>query len=363
MRYRLSEKPFMARGHLEVNGVLAHIHADVHHATTGESLDFRTLKTGQEVGLYMQWAFDPVSSNAMLSVPAAIFVDPMPSAETAEKGSRTLEESGRIRTMVGFLFFSVVAGIIGLFLGITDGVLCRQFRRALLCGIVGLLVGLVGGFCSGMFANIVYAPLSRMAYKMEGMGGMAIHMLGRTVAWCVGGMAMGLGQGIALRSRKLFTFGFLGGLLGGTMGGLIFDPIGIVFGSGLPSGFASRLVGLLAIGLFVGLAIGVVELLARDAWLKMLKGPLAGKEFLVFKDVMYIGASPRSDVYLFGDASVDESHAVMRSTGDFCEIESLSDTQPLLINSCEVRRARLRSGDQIGIGGTIFLYQERKKTT
>ena len=46
--------------------------------------------------------------------------------------------------------------------------------------------------------------------------------------------------------------------------------------------------------------IGVVELLARDAWLEqMLEGPLAGKEFLIFKDLLYVGALPRSDIYLF----------------------------------------------------------------
>ena len=42
-----------------------------------------------------------------------------------------------------------------------------------------------------------------------------VQLLGRTLAWTLVGMAMGLGQGIALRSKRLFIYGFLGGLLVG----------------------------------------------------------------------------------------------------------------------------------------------------
>ncbi len=48
----------------------------------------------------------------------------------------------------------------------------------------------------------------------------------------------------------------------------------------------------------------------------MTQGPLTGKEFILFKDVMNIGASPRSDIYLFNDPQVADDHAVIRSVGD-----------------------------------------------
>jgi pSer/pThr/pTyr-binding forkhead associated (FHA) protein len=87
---------------------------------------------------------------------------------------------------------------------------------------------------------------------------------------------------------------------------------------------------------------------------------LAGKEFLLFKDVMNIGASPRSDIYLFNDPLVAQQHAVIRGTGDECEIETRDRQHPLLLNSRPIQRARLRHGDQVTIGRTLFVFQKRK---
>ena len=106
--------------------------------------------------------------------------------------------------------------------------------------------------------------------------------------------------------------------------------------------------------------IGVVELLARDAWLRMVEGPLAGKEFLIFKDTMYLGASPKSEIYLFNDEAVDSRHAVIRSVGDNYEIENLCRERPARVNTRPLTRARLHHGDQITIGRTVFVFQKRK---
>jgi pSer/pThr/pTyr-binding forkhead associated (FHA) protein len=143
---------------------------------------------------------------------------------------------------------------------------------------------------------------------------------------------------------------------------LLFDPIDLILlGPDKPSAAVSRLIGFAVIGACVGAMIGVVELLARDAWLRMTQGPLAGKEFLIFKDVMNVGSSPRSDIYLFNDPTVSESHARLRAVGADCEIENLNERQPALLNGRPVRHARLRHGDQISIGRTIFVFQTRKR--
>ena len=106
--------------------------------------------------------------------------------------------------------------------------------------------------------------------------------------------------------------------------------------------------------------IGVVELLARDAWLRMTQGPLKGKEFLLFKEVMNVGSSPRSDLYLFNDPLVAEHHAVIRAVGDEYEIESRQSSTPVLVNGRSVNRARLRHGDNVGVGRTEFIFQKKK---
>jgi hypothetical protein len=152
----------------------------------------------------------------------------------------------------------------------------------------------------------------------------------------------------------------LGGLLGGLFGGLLFDPINFFVTGEAPSAATSRAIGLVVIGGSVGLMIGIVELLARDAWLRMVAGPLAGKEFLIFKNTMNVGASPKSDIYLFNDEAVAQTHAVIRATGDLYEIEGLSDVYPLTVNNRAVKRQRLRHGDQIGLGRTVFVFQRKR---
>jgi pSer/pThr/pTyr-binding forkhead associated (FHA) protein len=106
--------------------------------------------------------------------------------------------------------------------------------------------------------------------------------------------------------------------------------------------------------------IGIVELLARDTWLRMTQGPLSGKEFILFKDVMNVGCSPRSDIYLFNDSQVAPDHAVIRTVGEESEIEARDGLHPVLLNNNPVRRGRLRHGDTVGIGRTTFVFQRRR---
>ena len=116
----------------------------------------------------------------------------------------------------------------------------------------------------------------------------------------------------------------------------------------------------MAVGATVGLMIGVVERLARDAWLRMVQGPLAGKEFLLFKDVMRVGSSPRCDLYLFNDPQVLGHHATLRRMGEECHIESEDPDRPVEVDGQPVRSARIRSGARIAIGATTFVFEQRK---
>ena len=328
-----------------------------------KKLDVLGLTEGETIGAYVRYYPGRDQSLALCE-----FVVRSPKPQSAREANMSLEQlSGRDHA-VSLLMFPVVAGLIGLFIGAADGIVCRLPRRALLCGGVGLLVGLVGGFISSIAAMVAYTPLTALAMKQTAgpMGslntfGFVLQMVGRSVAWGLAGMAMGLGQGIALRSKRLLLYGFIGGVVGGLFGGLLFDPIDmILLGQDKVSSHWSRLIGFGVIGLSVGAMIGVVELLARDAWLRMTQGPLTGKEFLLFKDVMNIGSSPRSDLYLFNDPQVAEHHAMIRAVGDECEIEARQRTHPVLLNNRTVQTARLRHGDNVTIGRTSFVFQRRK---
>jgi hypothetical protein len=320
------------------------------------------IRVGEEVGAYVHYVEGP---DRNLSV--AVFIVRSPKPQSPDRARLTLHQLAGRKTAAGLLLFPLVAGLIGLCIGAADGFVCRLPRRALLCGLVGLFVGLIGGFVSSLVAEVAYSPLHHLAMRQadEGTGlssfGFVVQIVGRSLAWCFAGSAMGLGQGIALRSKRLLIYGLLGGLVGGLLGGLSFDPIDlIVLGPDKPSAALSRLIGFGVIGLCVGGMIGLVELLARDAWLRMTQGPLTGKEFLLFKDVMNIGSSPRSDIYLFNDSLVAENHAILRAIGDECEIEARQSANPVLLNNRSVTRARLRHGDNVTIGRTSFVFQQRK---
>jgi hypothetical protein len=356
----------IAHGTITINGQKIHLLRGAKELTadgTRKRLDLTTLKPGDSVGVYVEYIATRDQDLAL-----APFVVRSPAPQAAAHAGLSLERQHSRSQAAGFILFPLVAGLIGLFIGGADGVVCRLPRRALLCGAVGLLAGFVGGFVSSIIANIAYTPLNALAMKQGGQDvaslstfGFTLQILGRSLAWALAGLAMGLGQGIALRSKRLLIYGLLGGIVGGLLGGLLFDPIDLILlGADKPSAHWSRLIGFAVIGASVGAMIGVVELLARDAWLRMTQGPLTGKEFLIFKDVMSVGASPRSDIYLFNDPMVADNHALIRAVGDDCEIEARQSTQPILLNNRSVTRARLRHGDNVTIGRTVFVFQQRK---
>jgi len=353
-------------GSMTVNGekvYVLHNTREIRADGSKHRLDLGSLKEGQTVGVYAQY-FDGEDEEVAIGQ----FVELAPKPLSPARAKLTLRRLHSRSAAAGMLLFPLVAGFIGLFVGAADGLICRLPRRAILCGVVGLLVGIVGGFVCSIAADIAYAPLSNLAMNMEdatstGLSTFAfiIQMFGRSFAWCLAGIAMGLGQGIALRSKRLLIYGFLGGVVGGLFGGLLFDPIDqILLGPDKPSAHISRLIGFGVIGASVGAMIGIVEILARDAWLRMTQGPLTGKEFLLFKDIMKVGSSPRSDIYLFNDQLVAPDHAIIRAVGDECEIEVSQRTHPVLVNNATIRRSRLRHGDNVTIGRTVFVFQRRK---
>jgi hypothetical protein len=320
------------------------------------------LRINDNVGMYAE----PIASEqGELAVVEFLVANPKPPANGE---APTLSHLAARKNAAGLLLFPVVAAMIGLGLGAADGLMCRLFRRMLLGGFIGLIVGFLGGFLATFLAELVYGSLHHLAMRQEGGGfghlttfGFVVQVIARALGWCLAGMAMGLGQGIALRSKRLFLYGFLGGLLGGILGGLLFDPIDLmILGWDKPSAHIARLVGITIIGGTVGMMIGIVELLARDAWLRMVEGPLVGKEFLVFKDLMRMGASPRSEIYLFNDEQVAPEHAQLRATGDTYELENSCRENPVLVNGRPVHRCRLRHGDRITLGRTSFIFQRQR---
>lgn len=270
--------------------------------------------------------------------------------------------------IVDYLVFGIVTGFVGLFLGAAEGLMCRNATRALISGSVGLGIGLVGGIVLSIPTDLLYKLMSVVAAGIaigkgeDELTGVAllVHMMGRAAAWSLSAIPAGLGQGIALRERKVILNGLLGALLGGLVGGFVFDPIAIALTTDDGQATYSRAVGFALIGLFVGLFVGLIEGWTKAAWLLMRKGPLAGKQFILFKDTTALGSSPKAEVYLFKDDAIEPRHAVIYNRGGRFEVEDCNTPDGTYVNGIPVKRQVLRSGDQIVLGKTVLEFSLRE---
>jgi len=277
---------------------------------------------------------------------------------------RELQDEDGVANFAGILLFPVTAGFVGLFLGAAEGIMCRNISRALTSGIVGLAVGVIGG-CIGLIpASILFIfaqgfALGFVKDPQNPLTGMTLFilMIGRAAAWAIVSIPAGLGQGIATREKKVILNGVLGALLGGIIGGFMFDPISVVFSNGGESAELSRAVGLTVIGLSVGLFIGLIEGWTKSAWLMMRKGPLAGKQFILFKDTTVLGSSPKAEIYLFKDEAIEPKHAVIYNRGGRFEIEDCNTPDGTYINGVALKGRRfLQAGDQVVLGKTVLEF-------
>lgn len=272
-----------------------------------------------------------------------------------------------------------VPAMIGLCVGLIEGIMSRNFVKAMRCGGIGVGIGLVWGIVGtmigGMAMNLVQAfglpffltnapkpdPADPLGFITPGV--LFVLISARAMAWTIVGAGMGVGPGIALKSKKLFLNGIVGGLLGGFLGGLVFDPIGFSLTKlgYLDSGGTSRMIGFCTIGMMVGVFIGLVENLTKDAWLVMKTGPLRGKQFVIYHNPTIIGSSPKCDVYIFKDPAVEPHHAEIKQVGSKFEVIDKNSPQGVFVNSQRITRKVLEKGDIIIIGESLLEFQQKDR--
>ena len=269
------------------------------------------------------------------------------------------------------LFFPIVGGCVGLFLGAAEGIICRNIPRAAKCGAIGLCIGFLGGLIALVPTGIVFALMTRVSLSLwdnpqpgvmpTGLA-LLVLMMGRAAAWSIASIPSGLGQGIALHERKVILNGVVGAVLGGLVGGLLFDPISLILTSADDQSTYSRAVVFATIGAFVGLFVGLVEGWTKTAWLLMQKGPLAGKQFILFRDTTVLGSSPKADIYLFKDDAIEPRHATITNRAGRFEIEDCNTPDGTYVNGIPVTRTVLSDGDQIVLGKTVLEFSMKESS-
>jgi len=257
------------------------------------------------------------------------------------------------------LFAGCVGGMIGMALGSMEGLTSRTWEKAGKGALLGLGIGGAGGFVGGVIGQVLYGGLG------GGRLSPVTQIIVRGSAWALVGLFVGLGQGVMMRASRKIVNGLIGGLIGGLVGGLLFDPVGamVAFAAqltgGTVGGEASRLVAIVVMGAACGAAIGLVEQARKEAWLRIVEGPLTGKEFIIYQSPTLIGSSPKCDITLALDKSVAPQHAGISEQGGNYVLTDLDTASGTSINGQLIHSHRLRSGDRVRIGQTTLLYADR----
>ena len=276
-----------------------------------------------------------------------------------------------------YMLFGPVAGALGFSIGVVYGIVNRNLRQTFLCGCIGAGVALGATMLTTFVADIVFALFTNFAIEIQGrdsmigrtqsgqfpFSGMGFFMLmcGRGIAWSMISVGAGLGLGIALKSKKLVLNGLVGGMVGGLIGGLFFDPVSRFISLQSQTASLSRGIGFLCVGTFVGLFIGIFENLSKEAWFLMLKGPLAGKQFIIFKSPMNVGSSPKSEVYLFKDADIAPLHAQVVKAGSKYMLKDEGSDKGTYVNGKRIDKYILQHEDTITIGEAVLKYSEKSR--
>ena len=250
-------------------------------------------------------------------------------------------------------WYMVVGMVIGLGLAIAEPIVGHNGKSAFIRGLAGAGLGALGAFICSLFINDIYHFLGGGGGKFSFQ-----QVFARGVGWSILGAFLAIAPGIAMRSWKKFLLGLAGGFIGGLLGGILFDPICQLTDSDIPA----RFVNIVGLGVGAAVATALLEEAAKQGWLKVATGVITGKQFILYRNPTVIGSSPKSEIYLFKDPTVAPRHAAINGVGGEFLLTALNGAT-VLLNGQPVKQQRLRNGDQIRVGNTIFLFGSRKMDT
>ncbi len=271
-----------------------------------------------------------------------------------------MDDMGRSTMLQTFISSSLTFGAVGLFLGFAlaayEDILNSRAARGLKSGLAGAGLGALGGLISGMAGQGIFSLLLGSAETQE----ITRLIMARTLGWAIAGLLMGGAQALVHKSKERTKNGLLGGLIGGAIGGIMFDLVASGFGT---SGAASRALGFSAVCSAIGLASALVAEIRKEAWLTIESGAMLGKQFILYNTSTSIGSSPKADITIIKDASIEPVHVTIESQGRSRVVTPVARISETGVNGQTIRsQTALRSGDEIMIGQTLIRYLERAMT-
>ncbi len=253
-------------------------------------------------------------------------------------------------------FVAVIGALVGLSVGGLDGYLQGTRTKFIRGAILGLIFGAIGstfGFgIGGTLSEATFGEVSTFNNNIM------VQMLARLTAFVFMGLALGFGIGASSMNIRKAVQGLVGGGIGAAIAGVLFDPVSAMVGpliialrGGDEVGIIGRIILSVVQGALIGLFIGIVERVARSAWVRQTLGRNEGREWVLDAVHNYIGRSENAQIPLFGDPNVVPNHAcIIRQGPNQYLIADGGSPIGTIVNGQRVQEAHLSHGSIITIG-------------
>lgn len=288
-------------------------------------------------------------------------------------------------TNVGFTF--IMALFIGIGVSLADVIGNRTWSKLGSTAAIAVPTAIGAGLVLGIVAHFVYSSGTDWIYnsamelvftgeiatdeQFENYFRLRLHPI-RGLAWMFVGVAAGISAGAASRSWKRLGLASAGGAIGGFLGGFVFDFFQLGDGSGEASEIVAQFVGIVLVGLLIGLATALVEQAGKSRWIEIVRGGLAGKQFILYKDTITLGSAPSADITLIKDPNIPPIAAQISVRGSQAYLSSAVPTEGpgslptasmILVNGQPVSQRQIGDMDLVTIGGTELRFRERSQKT
>ncbi len=232
---------------------------------------------------------------------------------------------------------------------------------------LAVLIGAVGGLVGGFLGQALYAWL--------GMGWVLV------LGWMLTGLLIGaapsafdhLGAIMRHEERRGTQRKLRNGLIGGTVGGFVGGIMSLIMNSlwagmfkadqaGAQELWSPSATGFVALGACIGLAVSLVQIMLREATLRVEAGFRPVRQLLLSKPETVIGRGEACDLGLFGDAAVEKVHAKITRQGSSWMLSDVGTPSGTLLNGQRLMAPTpLHSGDRIQVGGSVLSFEVKAK--
>ncbi len=234
--------------------------------------------------------------------------------------------------------------------------------RSLLVGFLGCVCSLFGvGIGQILFHLTEIEPLRIFGWALTGL------LIGASVGALDLSLRLALGQSVLGQVRKMVN-GLLGGFLGGLLGGSLSAGVSLLLSRAFRKEpedlLSSSAWGFVVLGTCIGLFIGLAQVILKEGWLRVEAGFRAGREILLTKEEVLIGRAEVCDLGLFGDSSVERTHArIVHRDNRYLLVDEGTPAGTFVNDQRVTQPTLLNSGDTIRLGSNVLRFGERQRKT